>query len=95
MIRVGCGSLVGAQAHAAAGEAQCGWCARGEALARLEAEAVPSRPAGDPVFAPVTMLEAAEHAAALMDATEPQDQVHPGSHSNRRRPLRVISGDAA
>lgn len=42
--RESCGTPQGAAAHQGAGEGLCGWCAESEAMARLRAEAVPSRP---------------------------------------------------
>jgi hypothetical protein len=87
VIRAGCGTLDGALAHAAAGEAQCGWCARAEALARLEAEAVPRRPpdAAGPPGGPVSAAQAERNAAALAAEAE----------APRRGRLRVIPGGAA
>jgi hypothetical protein len=85
VIRPGCGTLQGALAHASAGEAQCGWCARGEALARLEAEAVPRPPAAGEPPGPVSAAQAAANAAVLAAEAE----------AHERGPLRVLPGGAA
>lgn len=63
MIRPSCGTVRGALAHQAAGEAWCGWCAQAERSARLAAEAGPSLP-GSPHGA-VTAAEAQRHAQRL------------------------------
>lgn len=98
MIRGSCGTLAGALAHAEAGEAQCGWCAHGEALAALEAERVPRRPSSDgPVFRPLTAAQARRNAAVLAAEAEAYEREHPGAYDGRRRAggLRVIPGGAA
>lgn len=99
MIRASCGTLAGALAHADAGERQCGWCAHGEAVARLEAERVPRRqPAAEPVFRPLTAAQAQRNAAALAAEAEAYERDHPVSgHGDRHHAeaLRVITGGAA
>lgn len=67
--REDCGSPRGAAAHQSAGEGLCGWCAESEALARLRAEAVPSRPSapGAELLVPVT-AEQAQANQELLDA---------------------------
>lgn len=99
MIRASCGTLAGALAHAEAGERQCGWCAQGEAVARLEAERVPRRqPAADPVFRPLTAAQAERNAAVLAAEAQAYERDHPvagnGDH-HRAEALRVIQGGAA
>lgn len=99
MIRAGCGTLQGALAHVAAGDPQCGWCARAEAVARLEAEGMPVRPPAASTAGPVPPAEAprpvtAEQAArnaaiAAAEMTE-WEQDHPGSRHHQDGPLRVI-----
>lgn len=103
MIRGGCGSLAGALAHVAAGEKQCGWCARAEAFARLEAEGLPGRTApaavhpsepqqqpaaGGPV--PVTAAQARNNAGVIAAETLAYERNH-----RTGGPLRVIAGGAA
>lgn len=94
MIRGGCGTLAGALAHVAAGERQCGWCLRAEAVARLEAEAVTTVPRAAP--GPVTAAEAALNAAVLAAETAGWEHDNPSSGDRHRdAPLRVIPGGAA
>lgn len=92
MIRAGCGTLDGALAHVAAGEGQCGWCARAEAMARLEAEGMPRRPPAVPVPAPVTAAAAARNAGIARAEALAWERDHPDS---RHDGLRVIPGGAA
>lgn len=70
--RESCGTARGAMAHQEAGERLCGWCAEAEALARLRAEAIPSRPPvpGSELLAPVTARQASIHRAELDRALE-------------------------
>jgi hypothetical protein len=94
VIRDGCGTLRGALAHVAAGEKQCGWCARAEAFAALEAEAMTPAPRAVP--GPVTAVEAALNAAVLAAETAAWEHGNPSSGDRHRdAPLRVIPGGAA
>jgi hypothetical protein len=94
VIRPGCGTLQGALAHVAAGEAQCGWCARSEAVARLEAEAMTPAPRAMPGH--VTAADAALNATVAAAEMAAWEQDHPSSGDHYRdAPLRVIPGGAA
>jgi hypothetical protein len=87
MIREQCGTLAGALAHAGAGEPQCGWCARGEALAALEAEAFPRRPS-PPADARLEAVSAEQAEANAAAAVAEADACERGY-------LRAIRGGAA
>ncbi len=70
--RDNCGTARGAAAHHVGGEPLCGWCVEAEALARLRAESVPSRPPapGADLLTPVSAKQAKINAAVLDKALE-------------------------
>lgn len=82
MIRETCGTLRGAQAHHAAGEPLCGWCAHAEAVTRACAEDIPQRPS--PVWPPVTPEQAREHRLVLDAELAQYEADHP---TGRYRPM--------
>jgi hypothetical protein len=65
-LRDSCGTFEGLQLHQARGESPCSRCLLEEAVRRLEAEGIPSRPS--PPYGPVTPWEAAENRRVLAEA---------------------------
>jgi hypothetical protein len=73
-----CGTRQGILDHQAAGEDLCGFCARSEQLAALEAEALRPVPQVRPELEPVSPAAAAQHAAALVEALDSFEAAHRG-----------------
>jgi hypothetical protein len=87
--RESCGTPAGLLAHQSAGEKPCGTCALEDAVRRIAAEGVPSRPTAAGWLAPVARAQAAANAAVLLAEVEEFDRSHRGGG---RRPLRVVRG---
>lgn len=76
MIRPSCGTLRGAQAHATAGESQCGWCV-------TAAEAIPARPTPPGHLPPVTPELGAHHLAVLASELEAYYEARAAARADR------------
>lgn len=89
MTRESCGTLAGLLAHQAAGEKPCGTCALEDAVRRITAEGVPTRPTPAGWLAPVTREQAALNRAELEGEL---DRIEETRRGGGRRPLRVVRG---
>ena len=78
VIRASCGTAQGILDHQAAGEDLCGFCARSEQLAALQAQALRPVPQARPEPEPVSPAAAAQHAATLLDALDSFEAAHRG-----------------
>lgn len=87
MIREICGTRRGAIAHAAASEAQCGWCQQAERCARLAAEATarPPLPVGMGSLEPVSAERAALNRNILDAEVKAFEHDHPHGTSTSLR----------